>query len=627
MNRYSFDDIHTYDDSKHPFTYLLVLFLSAMVFVASICTMVYVDQNNKKSVSLIPEFRLAVSEGRYNDALTMYRELQDKVLSFSPNEETEKQRYLNSMSEMEGVVKEKFDDLTTVMLSERYELTAGDITFLSNMQEMISFLVGDWLNELCENFLLGKLEKPDAVFIFNQMLLVDNLRYLVNPLLNELDSIEKSQGNCETAERYYLNLDYVKAVQSYQAVTEYSSGFVYDFSTSRVNEIKEIMHQPMIDEGEHMLDRFQYYSAEELFSDLAVIFPEDQRINSDLLEATSHTSETAQYSGAVQVLCVRQLIADNEVAFGISHVETNEDLFLTVSEFENILEQLYANDYILVDVEGLADLSDRSFILEQQLTIPVGKKPLILVIEALDYNVHNLSSGCCDRIVLNDKNQVCGEYYDADGNIIVNRRSEAIGILDEFVEEHPDFSYNGVKGVISICGYESCLGYVVDEDELDDRNQALTSNGYANVNLSPDEIEANRTTVRNIVSVLSDTGWKFASSTYGNINANDSDIEIIQADTAKWMEQIGSLIGEVHILVYPGGNYINGTDSRAQYLKSQGLRIFMGIGANPYYFYGDNYLYYDRNPINASLMRSRDYSDLFDVSRCYDEDRNTELDA
>lgn len=625
MNKYSFDDLHSYDEAKHPWFYFGVLLLSVVIFVTSIGVMIYVYNKNQKSVSVIPGFKLAMDEGRYDDALTMYRDLQDKVLSVDPSNTASVQSELNTMNEMEAIVKERFDDLTTVMLSERYALTSSDIVFLSEMHEIVSYFMGDWLNQICEDFLLGKIEKPDAVFIFNQMLSVENLTYLVNPLLNELDNIERSRGNCEIAERYYTNLDYVNAVQSYQSVANSTSGFVYEFSISRVNEIKEIMHQPMIDEGEHMLDRFQYYSAEELFSDLAVIFPDDQRINADLLEATSHTYETHTYSGTVEVICIRQLIADNEVAFGVSHVETNEDLFLTTSEFTNILEQLYANDYVLVDVEGLADLSEDTFLLEKSLVVPVGKKPLIIVIEALDYNIHNISSGCCNRLVLNDQYQVCGEYTDSMGNVVVNRTSEAIGILDEFVEKHPDFSFNGIKGVITVCGYEACFGYVIDMDELDDRNQALSSNGYATINLTEEEINSNRTTVSNIVDVLKDTGWTLASSTYGNINAYDSDMETIQADTTKWMSQIGTLFGDVHILVYPGGNYISGTDARSEYLKSLGFRIFMGMGANPYYTYGRNYLYYDRNLINASLMRTRDYSNLFDVRLCYDEARNTTL--
>ena len=71
-------------------------------------------------------------------------------------------------------------------------------------------------------------------------------------------------------------------------------------------------------------------------------------------------------------------------------------------------------------------------------------------------------------------------------------------------------------------------------------------------------------------------------------------------------------------IVYPGGNYIYGTDPRAEYLKSNGFRIFFGMGYNPYHIYGDNYLYYDRTTISEYTLSNNDYSRLFDVTQILD---------
>ena len=79
------------------------------------------------------------------------------------------------------------------------------------------------------------------------------------------------------------------------------------------------------------------------------------------------------------------------------------------------------------------------------------------------------------------------------------------------------------------------------------------------------------------------------------------------------------------MIVYPNGNYIKGTDPRAEYLKGLGFRIFFGIGPNPYYTYGINYLYYDRTLINGANMRDADLSRLFDVYKVYDESRVKKL--
>jgi hypothetical protein len=224
----------------------------------------------------------------------------------------------------------------------------------------------------------------------------------------------------------------------------------------------------------------------------------------------------------------------------------------------------------------------------------------------------------CTQLSLDEQGYVCGQYVAPDGTLVSGRELEAIGILDAFVEAHPDFSFDGAKGVISICGYESVFGYVISRDEADDRSEALASIGRPNVEFTDSEIENNRQTVSEIMSVLQDTGWRLASSTYGNINAYESDMDTIVSDTTKWMEQIETLIGDVHIIVYPGGNYIYGTDPRAVYLKNNGFRIFFGMGYNPYHIYGDNYLYYDRTTISEYTLSNNDYSRLFDVTRILD---------
>jgi hypothetical protein len=588
-----------------------------MVFVIA-GTAIWVKNLNKKEESVLPQFVRALDTGDYEEALSIYRSVHDKVVAADPDKTSELQSEIEVMAQMENEVDTRLKTIEEAMRYERYEPTAGDIEFMTEMEELTSSRISQWLHDLCEEFLLGTVEKPDVIFIFDQMSQIGNISASAAPLLQEIEYIEMARGDVQAAENAYLSEDYVRAVQTYVQVTENYTGFVYDFSERRIVEIKETMYEPMLTEGEHMLERYRYYSAEDLFSDMATIFPDDQRINSDLLEATRNTTATEEYRGTVEVLCVRTLIADPESP------GSDTDLMITTDEFRRMLEQLYANDYVIVDAETMADLSEDSFITEVNLTVPEGKKPVVLVLDTFDYSAYNYIYGCCNRLVINDQGQVCGEYLDSNGQTIVSREAEAIGILDAFIEEHPDFSFDGAKGVISLCGYESCFGYVVSEDEIDDRNNALAAAGRPSVQFSESDIESNRAAVTEIVNVLLDTGWKFASSTYGQINAYESDMDTIVADTEKWLDQIGTLTGPVHMIVYPGGNYIYGTDERAEYLKENGFRIFFGMGSNPYYIYGSNYLYYDRTMISDSTLRNSDLTRLFDVGLVLDpEPENT----
>lgn len=610
------------DERKNSNGYYIAAVSCIVALIALGLVMVFVGRKNAYEGDTVPSFEKAIDEGHYSEALAIYRGIQDEVLSASPEDQDSNTFRIQMLDEMENIVRVRVDSICDRIIDSRYILTASDINFLDSMEELTSSVVSGRMYGICENFLLGKVEKPVVMYFFEQLQPIGNFSATANPLLRELDFIETATGDVQTAEASLSEGDYVAAVLKYMQVNEGYDGFVGDYCDTRIAEIKEAMYEPMMEKGEHMIQTYKFYSAEQLFSDLAVIFPEDEMIKSNLLTATSYTEEVKEYRGEIEVICVRSLIVDTDTAFSERYHSGDTGIYLTTYEFERILENLYERDYVLVDPENLIDGSDPTFLLERNLKVPKGKKPLIVVVENLQYSCSAYECGTCRRLVLNDENQVCGEYVNADGDTVVSRTAESIGILDAFVEKHPDFTYDGAKGIISVSGYESCFGYVVAADEIEDRNAALAAANLPQIDPTNDDIDYARARVTEIANVLLDTGWQFASCTYSYIqdctNAEKSDIE---TDTIKWLDQIGSLFGEVHILVYPNGNYIYGTDERAVYLKNNGFRIFFGGGAKPYYTYGDNYLYLDRAMMSYNTLTRDAYTELFDYNDIVDPAR------
>ena len=602
--------------------------LCAVALLVLGLTTAFVGRKNAYELDTVPSFEKAIDEGRYSDALSIYREIQDEVLKAAPDDQASNSARIQMLDDMENIVRIRVDSLCDHIVDSRYVLTASDVNFLNSMKELTSSVVSERMYRICEDFLLGNIEKPVVMYFFEQLQPIGNFSATANPLLRELDFIETATGDVQTAEKALSENDYISAVKKYTQVNERYDGFVGDYCEKRISAIKVTMYEPMMAEGEHMLQTFKFYSAEKLYSDLAVIFPEDEIIKGNLLTATSHTSEVKEYRGPIEVICVRSLIADTDTAFAGRYRSSSTDLYLTTSEFEKILENLYERDYVLVDPENLIEASDPTFLLERNLKVPKGKKPLVVVIENLQYNVAAYNCGTCRRLVLNDEYQVCGEYMNSAGETIVSRTAESIGILDTFVEKHPDFTYDGAKGIISVSGHEACFGYVVSRGEVEDRNTALSAANLPQINPTNDDIDYAREKVTEIVNVLSDNGWKFASCTYSYIeDCRNTEKPILMEDTEKWLDQIGSLFGEVHMLVYPNGNYIYGTDDRAVYYKNHGFRIFFGGGATPYYTYGDNYLYLDRAMMSYKTLTRKAYEELFDYNEIIDPARNQNADT
>ena len=599
----------------------IMIGLGIASLIAMFALMVFVTKDSKRLAGVMPDFNEALDKHDYAKALSLYRDMNDAIINRDPSDDRDFSDEYEIVTQMEARVNDRVIQIEEKIRNDRYTPTNDDIAFLEGLSELTGARMTNWLTGLCEEFLLGTIEKPTLMFIFDKLEGLSNLSAAARPLRAEIDQIELSRGDVQSAESLFANEEYIEAVKYYEYVISSSEGFVNEFANKRLEDCKKEMYQPMMMKADKMMANFQYYSAETLLSDLARIFPEDQVIQSNLFMATSNTSPVVPYTGSVEVVCVKPLIADTTVAFEKNYSSSTDAYYITVNEFKAILQSLYDKGYCLVDPTSMADLSNTGFINAKDVVVPEGKKPLVIILEDFSYTAAREKIGMCRRLVLNDVGQVCGEYISASGQTVVSRNSEAIGILDAFVEEHPDFSYNGVKGVISLTGYQSIFGYVTDMDQVDDRNAALDSAGLSSIDPTDKEIETNRATAMSISEKLKESGWIMASSTYGFINANHCEIDTIRNDTEKWLTQVGSITGPVSILVYPNGDFIRGSDPRCVYLKDKGFRLFFGAGPSPYYTYGDNYLYFDRCMLTGDTLRNVDYSRLFKKEDVYDGSR------
>ena len=93
--------------------------------------------------------------------------------------------------------------------------------------------------------------------------------------------------------------------------------------------------------------------------------------------------------------------------------------------------------------------------------------------------------------------------------------------------------------------------------------------------------------MRPIIAELKRTGWTFGSHTWGHIRLGTKSLETIQADTQRWLDEVGSLVGPTAILFYPHGERPDGNDWQNtgpvfRYLQSQGFRVFCSVGINSF---------------------------------------------
>lgn len=599
-------------ESHFSFRPALIVSLLVALVITSIAFFI-ISQRQHSAESTLDNFKTAIAGRSFSEAIEIYRDVQASAIQ--PADENDQVNiYRDVLNEMESLIDQRLQEIE-MQLSTGQVLSQADRDFAAGMGEVSGLRLSRFIRELCRQYLVGEKDQVIVSRAIEQLKDLDNLKDNVAPLDGQMTQIEASRQTVIEAERLLASQQWFAAHAAWLNLTETTEAgtFVQDYARQRLDDCRSAMYEPLLSIALDFLGQKRAVTAQARLLELEPIFPQDNRIK-EALSACDNLipGKLATFRGAIEHLTIKPLIVNPAVAFdGDSFTQAAQDTMLTTTEFKQILEQLYANDYILVDQSRLfPETGDYVGI-----DLPDGKKPMVLILEGLNYYVTRRETGNCWNIVLDGQNQICGQYPDAAGNMVTARDAEAIGILDAFVENHPDFSFDGAKGLITLTGYEGVFGYITDPDQLGDRNTALQSNGFPTIQDDSAQIAKNREQVAAIINQLKRTGWQFGSSTYGFINASTASLDLIREDWTKWQNQVGALTGPVSVLQYPNGALLQLNDERSLFYQDQGIRIFGGLGATPYVSRSSNAVYVDKVQISGYSL---EHPDMYRLSRLFD---------
>lgn len=301
------------------------------------------------------------------------------------------------------------------------------------------------------------------------------------------------------------------------------------------------------------------YDYAEALKELALIdedHQDDERVISAKIEYQRLQNLMVAFKGSIPHFTVKCLIADKEQAFDgddMSYYYNN--WALTTEEFQAILQALYENQYILMDIEDVViDIENEdgtvSFALNHP-QVPEGKTPIVLSFEANYYSEFE-NQGFSEKMVLDESGEIQSEYLDSEGQTVTGA-FDVVPIVNQFVEEHPDFSLRGAKGIVSVTGYQGVFGY---------------------------GIETGGKTISAIAERLKEDGWKIACQGYGNnLMESELDNDSFVDEMEEWQEKVGSLVGETSLLVFPYGEEVSVGGYKQTWLLEEGYQYFFSIWA------------------------------------------------
>ena len=335
------------------------------------------------------------------------------------------------------------------------------------------------------------------------------------------------------------------------------------------------------------------------------------------------------------------LIVDTERAFANHDTDNqaigNNQWMTTIEEFNKITQEMYDRGYVLVSIHDLIEVtqdeSGNTVYKPATILLPKGKKAFVLSIDDVSYYHAYDGYGYATKLVVDENGKVMNEYTDAEGNTTIGAY-DVVPLMDQFIEEHPDASYRGAKGIIALTGYNGVLGYRTDET-YDLSNPDCDIHQQAWIKAHPDfTLENERAEAKKVADAMKENGWEFGSHTWGHLRVGDRNLESLQRDTEKWRKNVEPIVGQTDTIIFAHGQDLQGrgdySDSNAkyQYFRSQGYTIFCNVDSNEYTtWFGDDYMRQGRRNLDGYRIyrnatgSENNLSDLFDAAEILDPSR------
>ena len=331
------------------------------------------------------------------------------------------------------------------------------------------------------------------------------------------------------------------------------------------------------------------------------------------------------------------LVVDEARCFDGDYREKGYNLYMTtVDEFNQILESMYERGYVLVSPYDVAyEVTDESgtHFKYGDIRLPAGKIPFVMSQDDVNYYGYMIGDedpelerpavanaggdGFAHKIIIGDDGYPTCEYYDAAGNLLVGSY-DLVPLLEDFIQKHPDFSYQGARAVLGMTGYEGVFGYRTKPGHKD----------YLGEEAYQKEVEQ----AKAVAQCLRDHGWILASHTYGHPSLGQVSVERVATDTQKWEDTVESIIGDCDIILYPNGSDVAGIEKytmdneKFKILYDSGIRYFYNVDSSVSWCQlGDDYFRGGRRNLDGYRMYNSPgrLEDLFDAAAVFSKARPT----
>ena len=305
--------------------------------------------------------------------------------------------------------------------------------------------------------------------VFFILILVFNISFNIISIEKVFASPEQALNESNLAEKLLIKLqnknynEEVDKLYKYLNILCHENTQFYSYKLEELELLMDDYREQIIQTARDLASKEEYKTAVEFLESKSELFKDKSTINSLI----SHYSKFFIKAGlfyseiAPKILSINKLIAYPSLAFNDNVNSENYDkLYLTSKEFSNLLQELYLNDYILININDFLDLESET-ITKKDLYLPPNKKPIILIFN--DINYYENETPFIEKFIIDSKNEIsCFNSKQIEKNQI-SQNTDFIPLLENFIETNKDFSHAGAKAVITFEQNGGILGYNINK--------------------------------------------------------------------------------------------------------------------------------------------------------------------
>jgi len=426
--------------------------------------------------------------------------------------------------------------------------------------------------------------KIDVVFASPESTL--NQINLAEKLLIKLQNTNETD---EELEKIYKYLDIV-----FHENTQF-----YSYNIEKLDKLMDNYRNNIIKTAREYASEKNYKLAVEFLESKSELFKDKSIINSLITNYSKFFVKDGlfYYDKTPKIISINKLISYPNLAFCDDNTKKEylDNFYLTSKEFQNLLSELYMNDYILINLSDFVEIVDNN-VYKKDLFIPINKTPVVLIFNNANY--YENEPYFVEKFIIDGKDDIaCYSAKQTEKNQI-SYTTDFIPILESFINEHNDFSFNNARSVITFDKTGAILGYNINK---------------TNANCNQDAIS-----LKKLVSKLKQMGYSFGYGNFAdnfyNINAED-EINYIQ-------DNILPIFGPINI--YFSAFEKNKNNYFYSELSKIGFKIFIDNN-NINFSIKNNQAFISSLNLGGKTLRENPESLKIDFEKIYEHNARTKL--